>query len=213
MNNTNYELRYVNSNIKNNGGYVEGTSIIFNSESEVIIDKVNGGYIRFNEIIEVDPKEIKKVLDNSDINMLYQHDINSAYGILARSKKGSGSLSYEVDEKGVHFRFKAKQKDAGIIESIEAGDLDGCSFCFHLNENDKSSNKLEHRSSGIPLRHIYKIENIKDFSIVVNPAYNKTSVSLRFLDELEISKTINDVNIEKEKFNRYYNNLVRKYLS
>lgn len=207
-----YEVRYANG-ISIDNGVIKGTAIVFNSLSEDL-----GG---FREIIKCNPTEVKQLLDSQDIVMLYNHNQNSTYNVLARSKNGKGSLNYSVDEFGVHFEFKAKTKDAGIVESIESGDLDGCSFAFQITENQQKIEKI----NGEYIRSISGFKGIKDFSIVVTPAYSATSVSLRALEdfkngEIEAIKNTNDdeekrqlEEVEKERLYKIYlNNQFKKYL-
>jgi len=205
-----YEVRYVTElRADNSAGIVRGTAIRFNSESVDL-----GG---FTEIIEANPEEVRQLLDQCDVFMLYNHSADS--GVLARSKNGKGTLQYTVDETGVHFEFKAKQKDLGIVESIDAGDLDGCSFAFRLSA-DKSAQKFEKRDNGIYLRHIYKFDDIRDFSIVTSPAYPATDVSVRSLiDQMETEELQTQKNVDSEaeykakKYTEYYKRMLKKYLS
>jgi hypothetical protein len=205
-----YEVRYITElRADTAAGIVRGTAIKFNSESLDL-----GG---FKEIIEAKPEEVRQLLDQCDIFMLYNHSADS--GVLARSKNGNGTLQYTVDETGVHFEFKAKKKDLGIVESIEAGDLDGCSFAFRLS-SDKSAQKFEKRSDGTYLRRIYKFDAIRDFSIVTSPAYPETDLSVRsYIDQLEAEEVRVQKLAESEaenkdsKFSEYYKRMLKKYLS
>lgn len=207
----NIEKRFVELRIDKEQGIVRGTAIVFNSESYDL-----GG---FTELIK--PEAITMdMLNSCDIVMLYNHNQNSAYDVLARSKKGKGSLKFTIDDIGVHFSFKVKNKDTGIIESIEVGDLDGCSFAFYVNEDDPTAQKWEKKSDGKYLRTVNKIESIRDFSIVVNPAYPSTSVSIRGLEKLQEEERLNKVKEDEEqrkssdeKFQLYLKKLQKEYLS
>lgn len=171
-NNNILETRYISS-IKAKQGIISGTAIVFDSESNLL-----GG--RFKEIIKREAVT-DEFLKQQDIVMKYNHGDDS---ILARYRKDGqrNSLNFLVDERGVHFNFKAKTKDAGLIESIEAGDIDACSFAFRIGNGGE---KIEKRQDGTYLRTITKMECIKDFSLVINPAYSETSVSTRGIDELQ----------------------------
>lgn len=61
--------------------------------------------------------------------MTMNHDFAT---LLARSKRGEGTLQYDVDERGVHFSFDAPNTDDGdrALELVRRGDIDGCSFMF-----------------------------------------------------------------------------------
>ena len=74
---------------------VEGYALVFNSESKDL-----GG---FTEVIE--PSALNGVLERSDIFCLLNHSKDR--GVLARSKNGSGSLSLQVDDKGLKYIIQA----------------------------------------------------------------------------------------------------------
>jgi HK97 family phage prohead protease len=120
--------------------------------------------------------------------MKYQHQPDS---VLARYRPDGqrNSLHFNVDERGVHFNFKAKQKDAGILEDIQNGDLSACSFSFKV-PTEKGAERWEKRSDGTYLRTINKFSKVADFSIVITPAYPQTMVSTRGLDELRQSEEL-----------------------
>lgn len=150
---------------------IEGKAICFNSESRNL-----GG---FTEIIL--PEAVDETLiRNSNIVFLYNHDED--LGVLARSKKGVGTLDIEIREDGVYFRFEAPNTSLGndVLESVKRGDLDACSFAFRIS---KENQKLEKRDNGIYLRTISKFDELRDFSVVVNPAYEETEASVRNVTE------------------------------
>ena len=193
------ELREVNDRT------ITGQAIVFGSESKDL-----GG---FTEIIE--PTAIDDTLiNNSDIVMLYNH--NEDDGILARSNKGKGTLKISIREDGVDFSFKAKNTAKGdeVLESVKNGDLSACSFAFRV---ASGGDKFEKRSDGSYLRTIKKIELLRDFSIVSNPAYEKTSV--RSFDEFvkneetrleqETIKQLEEERMlnEKKELENYFNEL------
>lgn len=154
---------------------ISGTAIVFNSQSQLL----NERGIPFKEIIK--PEAITpELIANSDIKMLYNHKAD--LGVLARSKRGVGSLQIEITSTGVDFQFEAPKSPMGdnILESIKRGDLDACSFGFWTAEGGEKwlkTDTIYHRTvSGIRL--------LDDLSIVVNPAYTATSCNTRGLDEL-----------------------------
>lgn len=210
----NLEVRYITElRADPEKGIITGRAIVFDSESQDL-----GG---FKEVVK--PEAVtREFLDKQDIVMLYNH--NADYGVLARSKNGKGSLKYDIDEQGVTFEFKAKRKDQGIVESIAAGDLDACSFAFRIGEE---GDKWEKRSDGSYLRTISGFDCVRDFSLVVNPAYTATSVDVRKLDELRkkeeedksntVQKNKEEEESKKEEqrkqtFDKYSADLRKKYL-
>jgi HK97 family phage prohead protease len=189
----NLEVRYITelrANTEDN--IVRGTAIVFNSES------VDMG---FREVIKPEAAT-EEFLNTQDIVMLYNHNQDS--GVLARSKNGKGSLKFNVDERGVNFEFKAKKKDAGIVESIAAGDLDACSFAFRIADGGE---QWEKRNDGTYLRTISKFDAVQDFSVVVFPAYAATSINTRGLDEL---KQAEELKLQKEKEDREKDEVLNK---
>lgn len=170
----NLELRYAQEIRANTEtGSIYGTAIVFDSESVDL-----GG---FNEIITREAAT-QEFLEQQDIVMLYNH--NQDKGVLARysPNRQRNSLHFTVDERGVHFEFKAKKNDAWLLESIENGDLNACSFAFRVADGGE---KWEKRADGTYLRTVNKFDIVQDFSIVVFPAYESTSVNKRGLDELK----------------------------
>ena len=79
----------------------------------------------------------KELLDGCDIKMTMFHDRQL---ILARSKNGSGTLTYTVDDKGVAFEFEAPHTADGdkALELVRRGDIAGCSFMFTTHYYDSA---------------------------------------------------------------------------
>ena len=169
-------------------GIITGRAIIFNQESNLL-----GG--QFTEKI-LPQAATQDFLESQDIVMRYQHQPDS---ILARYRKDGlrNSLSFNVDERGVNFSFKAKAKDAGLVESIASGDINGASFGFRVSPEAGAEN-WEKRSDGTYLRTISKFDVVKDFSIVIEPAYAQASVSTRGLTELQQKEEADKLIKDKE---------------
>ena len=186
----NFEVRNLNEQFGIENRTVKGYAILLNHESRNL-----GG---FTEVIK--PEAItKELLDKSDIKVYLDH--NKEKGILARSKYGNGSLSYEIDERGVIYSFNAPQTNLGneVVEGLNRGDYNESSFAFTV-EKDSWTKKED----GTYLRSIEKINQIYDFSIVADAAYSDTYVSIakRSLEEFKASETVipkeEDKNVEIE---------------
>ena len=200
---------------------IKGTAIVFNSRSQNL-----GGFVE-----EIKANAVSQDLINkSDIVMLYNH--NQESGILARSKNGKGSLNITINDKGVDFEFKAKNTNLGneILESVKNGDLDACSFAFRIAESGDQWDKIQ---TDLYLRTINKFDSLHDFSIVVCPAYDQTSVNSRSTEKLkelrqnellEFEQSNILINEEKQRiqfeldqkekqWELYYNRMKSKYLS
>ena len=99
--------------------HVEGYASVFDSPS------VDMGY---REIIS--KGAFDGVIIVSDVLALLNHD--ERRGVLARSRKGVGSLKLEIDENGLKYAFEAPRTALGdeLLESLRRGDISESSFAF-----------------------------------------------------------------------------------
>lgn len=126
----------------------------------------------------------KEMLDKQDIKLTMFHDRQL---ILARSKEGAGTLHYEVDKVGVKFWAEMPKTADGdkALELIRRGDISGCSFIYSTEEDDSknavSYEKTDEEVNGYPvyIRHVNRIDNIYDFTVTPDPAFEQTEVSRR----------------------------------
>lgn len=170
------EIR-LNNNISTDSRKVSGYAVVFNSLSEDL-----GG---FREIIL--PSAItRETINNSDIIFLLDHKQDR--GILARSTKGEGSLRLSVDDKGLYFEFEAPNTALGdeLLEGLKRHDYSKCSFAFTVGEDEYKKD-----NNGTVIRTIKSIRQLYDCSVVVNPAYEETSVTV---DERGLQKFLSDNN-------------------
>ena len=154
-----------------NSRIVEGYAIVFNQPSRKLFDKASKKV--FTETI--DPRAVTKLfLDDQDIKMLYNHSNDM---LMARSTYGFGTLSYEIDDYGVKYRFEMPNTSLGndVLELIRRGDVWGCSFAFTYAKDGIRDEK----KNGQNFRTVIQMASISDFSIVVDPAYVGTYVSTR----------------------------------
>lgn len=164
-------IEYRNFNLELRGEdesrHIEGYGSVFNSRSLDL-----GG---FQEIIA--PGAFDGVIERCDVKALLDH--NAERGILARSRNGKGSLSLELDDRGLKYSFDAPHTNLGdeVVEGLKRGDYSQSSFAFTV-----ESESWTKEEDGSYLRTINKIGNLYDVSIVANPAYTDTSVALRSLD-------------------------------
>lgn len=155
---------------------IEGYAIVFGQESEVLFDKSKKR--RFIEVIQ--PGAVtQELLERSDVKALLEHN---AQRMLARSYNGKGTLTLTVDAHGVKYRFDAPATPDGdySVEMVKRGDLFGSSFAYATSENNV---RYEKRADGMLMRYVNKIDWIGDVSIVSDPAYMGTDVSVRSLDQ------------------------------
>lgn len=168
---------------------VSGYAIVFNSDSNDL-----GGFIE-----RIDPNSLDGVVEKSDVLCLLNH--NEDRGVLARSNKGEGSLTLEIDEIGLKYTFEAPNTALGdeLLEGLRRGDISTSSFAFTVGKDSWS--KLE---NGTYLRTINSINELFDVSPVYRAAYDATSVKAdsRGLDAIKQK--------EKEELANYYKELRNK---
>ena len=166
---------------------VEGYAIVF--DEETLIGDEDRGFI------EVIDKGALASTNMKDVPFKYNH--NDVTLILARTR--NGSLSLEVDEKGLKIRAELidTTSNVDIYKSIVAGLLDKMSFAFTVKSQSWD------RSGKIPKRTITAIDRLFDVSVVDLPAYDQTSIqaSARSLELVETElKALDDVeNLERRK--------------
>lgn len=155
---------------------IEGYAVVFGQESRVLYDKAKKRF--FIEIIE--PGAVtEEMFRDWDIKALCEHNRER---MLARSFKGSGSLSLSVDSYGVKYRFVAPNTPDGdyVVEMVRRGDMFGSSFAYRTDEHQNV--RYEMRPDGMLLRRVSKIDKMSDVSPVSDPAYMGTEVAVRSLD-------------------------------
>ena len=159
---------------------IEGYAQKFGVRSRLLCDWWNNYY----EVLE--PGCVtREMLDKQDIKLTMFHDRQL---VLARSNKGNGTLSYEVDKVGVKFWAEMPHTVDGdkALELVSRGDIAGCSFIYSTDEGDSenavSYERLDEKGDDgedILLRHVKRIDNVYDFTITTDPAYEQTDVSKR----------------------------------
>ena len=160
---------------------VEGYASVFNSRSKDL-----GG---FTEII--DPAAFNGVIERSDVLALLNHDQDR--GVLARSRKGVGSLTLTVDERGLHYSFDAPNTALGneLVEGLKRGDITTSSFAFTV-----AGERWDKDEDGRYVRTITQIDKLYDVSPVYNEAYEDTSVALRSLEQVRAEEPKEEVEDE-----------------
>lgn len=185
---TNKEIRYFNeirANEDSESRKVEGYAIVFNSQSEDL------GFFETIEPSAIDDEVIAK----SDVFALMNHD--DKRGILARSRRGKGSLSLTIDEKGLKYSFDAPKTALGneLLEMLRRGDITSSSFAFTVATDGEAWEKRD----GKYYRTIKKIDRLFDVSPVYNPAYSETTVACRSFNDI--------LKIESENLTQYWDSL------
>lgn len=136
------------------------------------------------EVYEViDPGAITRdLLDGCDIRLTVFHD---DLRILGRSRRGEGTLTYDVDEQGVRYRCELPDTADGrmVYELVRRGDLAGSSFKFEVFYADATAVETitEQADDGHTIAevHIKRIERVLDFTVAANPVYPTTTAEVR----------------------------------
>ena len=135
---------------------IKGYAVVFNSPETY-------GY---TEVIS------EKALDNADMSdVVLRYNHNDTFMVLARTR--NKSLNLNVDEKGL-FMDATLQNDItehrNIYNAIKSGLIDKQSFAFTIEEDEYDYDT--------DTRTITKIGKLYDVSVVDQPFYNATDVSL-----------------------------------
>lgn len=159
---------------------IVGRSIVFNELSDVLYEDDT---VVVREVIA--PEAVTPdLLKRSDIKMTMFHDRKC---LLARSRDGKGTLSYEIRGDGVHFGFEAPHTTDGdkAIELVRRGDISGCSFAFMVDTTDPAAVTREERKLDDGRKEIVvtvrNIASVIDFTLAGSPAYPQADCSLREL--------------------------------
>lgn len=159
---------------------IEGMAIVFGKPSVPMYED--------DELVireEISPKAVtKELLDSSDILATLYHNNER---ILARSLNGSGTLSYEVTDAGVNFRFEPPETEDGktALNLVKRGDITGCSFAFGVDLGDKEAQTRTVKTENgkrVVTYTVNKIAWIRDITLTPRPAYRDTKVATRLRD-------------------------------
>ena len=151
-----------------NESIIEGIPIVFNQNTK-LQDWAGEYYER------IDPHALDNA-DLKDIRLFINHDTNKI--ALARTKNGKGTMSFNIDEEGLHIKAildtENNQEARSLYSAIKRGDMDGMSFMFRI----KSQEWLD-LDTDCPTRVIKEISIVHEVSVVNFPAYPQTSIDAR----------------------------------
>jgi uncharacterized protein len=149
---------------------IQGRAVVYNSMSKPL--KTASG----NDFTEIITRgAAKDSIDNDEIFALMQHDMQKLLG-----RKSNGTLKIEDREDGIYVDIQLP--DTGyardLISLVARQDIREFSFGF-IPLKQKVYSRGDQR-----IRELTSIQ-IKEFSLVANPAYNNTFASLRDEDFIE----------------------------
>ena len=148
---------------------IKGYAVVFNSPETY-------GY---TEVID------SRALDNADMSdVVLRYNHNDSFMVLARTR--NKSLNLNVDEKGLMIDATLQNditEHRNIFNAIKSGLIDKQSFAFTIDD--------DYYDPVTDTRTITKIGKVYDVSVVDQPFYNATDVS--------IARSENDEFLEKRK--------------
>lgn len=146
---------------------ISGYAAVFSKENSPLDAEARG----FVETI--DPHAFDGTIAVSDVVALFEHD--QAQGVLARCDHGKGSLSLNVDDRGLAFSFEIPDTQLGhdVATSVRRGDITGMSFAFRVDKEEWQHND----SDDSYRRTILHFSELFDISLVVRPAYPGATVT------------------------------------
>lgn len=161
---------------------IEGYAVVFNSPETY----------DYTEIID------EHALDNTDMSdVVLRYNHNDSFMVLARTR--NKSLELNVDEKGLMIDATLQDNitdHRNIYNAIKSGLIDKQSFAFTVEEDEYDYDK--------DTRTIKKIGKLFDVSVVDQPFYNSTDVSVKsendeFLAKRKELREEHEQQIEEEK--------------
>jgi hypothetical protein len=153
-------------------GKLVGYAAVFNSRSHDL-----GG---FHEVIAPGAFD-RSLTENPDVFALVEHDANR---VLARTT--NGTLRIQPDSHGLRVEIDPADTSYArdLLALVKRGDVAGMSFRFRPFQGGDS---MDLRSNP-PVRTLKSVL-LKEVSIVVNPAYPATEVSVRALEAARLAHT------------------------
>jgi HK97 family phage prohead protease len=134
----------------------------------------------------------KRILaTNPDVVCLFNHSDSAVLG-----RTTAGTLRLSEDSRGLKFECDLPDTAAGrdTYESVQRGDLNGCSFAFmvddarmceykeeDIDDEETGMRDVVKRAARAIIRTIRDFANLIDVSVVTHPAYPQTSVDARHL--------------------------------
>lgn len=180
---------------------VDGRPIIFGVRSHNLVPWCDDRIVY--EVLE--PGCIShELIQRSDILLNINHSTRVT-DILGRRRNGKGTLDLALRESYVEAGCELPQTNCAndTLELIKRGDISGMSFAFRDNWQDSENGVSYERTNEVVdgkvvwIRHVKQITELRDVSIVTNPAYEQTSVVTREMGD-DIINRINQLDNDTE---------------
>lgn len=172
-----YEIRSIGGSLRADApGKLAGYAVLYNSLSQDL-----GGFVE-----QVKPGALKRSLAQPDnIRAYVEHD---PHKLLARV--GSRTLELREHPKGIYFELSLPDvsyaRDLGVL--VQRGDIAGVSFGFRVNPGGEA---WEVRNGQLT-RDLTDID-LREISIVGDPAYADTTVAVRGLEAWYASRHSDEI--------------------
>ena len=101
---------------------------------------------------------------NPDVFARFNHSDDMILG-----RTTAGTLRLFADEKGLRYEIDPPRSAAGLVESLERGDIRNSSFAFRVKPQDEAWTR---DATGMQIRTINRIDSLHDVAVVANPAYS-----------------------------------------
>lgn len=134
------------------------------------VNKLSKDLGGFRETIE--PEAFYNVLESNPLVIAVVNHSRDAQDVIGST--ASGTLQLIATERGLEFNLDVAKTSIGadIIELIKRGDVNKMSFSFVV----KSDSWMPYGREMI--RTIHEFETLTDISIVTNPAYDETEITV-----------------------------------
>ncbi|MCK9482460.1 MAG: HK97 family phage prohead protease [Bacteroidia bacterium] len=134
------------------------------------VNKLSKDIGGFREIIE--PEAFYNVLESNPLVIAVVNHSRDAQDVLGSTE--SGTLQLIATERGLEFNLDVAKTSRGadIIELIKRDDVNKMSFSFVVKSDSWTPYGRE------MIRTIHEFETLTDISIVVNPAYDETEITV-----------------------------------
>ena len=148
------------------------------------------------------------LLSRSDVVLTAFHNNQL---ILGRWRKGNGTLSLEIDQRGLKIRCTLAETATAdeLLSAIERGDISGMSFAYTADEEDTengvSYERMEEKTEDgkdVWVRHVKRVSGLYDVTIAGHPAYPQTDIAQREAGEGILKKIDEPIKAAEEAIKR-----------
>jgi HK97 family phage prohead protease len=161
---------------------VRGRPVVYGQRT--MLFKIGG--VEYYEVIE------RGALDEADIrDVVFRYNHSSDMFVMARTRGGSLKLIRNDEGLDIEAKLFNIQQARDLYELIKEGAVDKMSFAFTIREEsfDKETRTW----------HVRKIDKLFDVAAVDQPAYEATSISARYADQIQALERARTETLEREQ--------------